>query len=55
MRAMGWPVGTLLEMDVDQANETITITRKNAKTTKRPGSPEPITDAVADAILGEGS
>ena len=52
MRAMGWPVGTLLEMDVDQENETITITRKNAKTTKRPGSPESFTDDVADALLG---
>ena len=55
MRAMGWPVGTRLEMHVDQENETITITRQNAKTTERPGKPEPITDAVADAILGEGS
>jgi hypothetical protein len=55
MRAMGWPVGTRLEMNVDPENETITITRENAKTTERPGSPEPFTDDVADAILGKGS
>ena len=53
MRAMGWPIGTRLEMHVDQENETITITRENAKTTERPGKPEPISDAVADAILGD--
>ena len=53
MRAMGWPIGTQLIMDVDVDNETISITRKDAKTTDRPGKPQSFTVDDVSAVLGD--
>ena len=53
-RALGWPIGTALELDIDQKKQTITISRAkpekpNAQSTSKATNESPAADQPASS------